>query len=234
MAIAPPYVPPNSGPGSLIGNRFPTGPEPEQPMGQSGTSILMDLIRRLMDEGDYEALSKILPQMYPEPAPDDLGAPPGPVLPSPEEELQGYGGSEFGEPGLGGDVGDYGGLMPEELGGLVGQAPLPGGSYPQYPLNEGPNVGQYENPTVSELPGMLGGLGGDQGFAPYPIGPGDQGFAPAPVGPGDAGFAPAPVGPPLGGFAPAPAPPDMRQPGPVPELPPWILELLLAAPTGQM
>jgi len=222
MAIAPPYVPPNSGPGSLIGNRFPTGPEPEQPMGQSGTSILMDLIRRLMDEGDYEALSKILPQMYPEPAPDDLGAPPGPVLPSPEEELQGYGGSEFGEPGLGGDVGDYGGLMPEELGGLVGQAPLPGGSYPQYPLNEGPNVGQYENPTVSELPGMLGGLGGDQGFAP------------APVGPVDAGFAPAPQGPPLGGFAPAPAPPDMRQPGPVPELPPWILELLLAAPTGQM
>jgi hypothetical protein len=224
MAIAPPYVPPNSGPGSLIGNRFPTGPEPEQPMGQSGVSILMDLIRKLMEDGDYQGLSQVLPQMYPEPAPDELGAPPGPVLPSPEEELAPADTMDMlGEDYGGGDVGEYGGLLPEELGGLVGQAPPSGGSWPEYPLNEGPNVGQYNNPSVSELPGILAGPQ-DAGFAPAPP-IGDAGFAPAPLGlPGDQGMTPTPplFGP--GGFT--GAPPDMRQPGPQGELPPWILELL--------
>jgi hypothetical protein len=236
MAIAPPYVPPNSGPGSLIGNRFPTGPEPEQPMGQSGVSILMDLIRKLMEDGDYQGLSQVLPQMYPEPAPDELGAPPGPVLPSPEEELAPADTMDMlGEDYGGGDVGEYGGLMPEELGGLVGQAPTPGGSWPQYPLNEGPNTGQYENPSVSELPGLLGGMG-DQGFAPAPPEPAPGGFGlPLGLG-GDAGFAPAPPEPLFGPGGFTPAPPDMRTPEPQPELPPWILELLGLQPgmMGQM
>lgn len=200
--------------GSLIGNRFSTQPEPPQPMGNSGVSMLMDLIRRLMEEGDYEGLSKVLPQMY-EPPTDELGAPPGPVLPAPEEELG------YDEMDMAGDMGEYSGLLPEELAGLTGQAPIGGGSFPQYPLEEGPNVGQYTNPSVSELPGMLGG---DAGFAPPIAEPGMGGFAP--IGPmGDAGFAPAPapLGP--GGFI-GGAPPDMRTPGPQPELPPWILELL--------
>jgi hypothetical protein len=132
-----------------------------------------------------------------------------------------------------GEIGEYGGLLPEELAGLTGQAPLGGGSFPQYPLEEGPNVGQYNNPSVTELPGLLAG---DAGFAPAPPLPQDPGMFGGAAGllGGDAGFAPAPPDPGL--LGPGFAPPDMRTPGPQPELPPWILELLGLQPgmQGQM
>lgn len=196
-------------------------------MGNSGVSILMDLIRRLMEEGDYEGLAKVLPQMYPPET--ETGAPPGPVLPEPEAPE--YGGEmEQGEMGLG-EAFPPGLLDP---GMLPEPAPPGGGNWPEYPLNEGPQVGQYTNPSVSELPGMLAGTG-DAGFAPAPVMPPDPGmFGGAQLG-AEGGFAPAPaplIGP--GGFT--GAPPDMRQPGMQPELPPWILELLGLQPgmMGQM
>lgn len=133
----------------MIGNRYPTTADEAARQAQqqgaaqgggTGVSILMDLIRRLMEDGDYEGLAKVLPQMYP---PEELGAPPGPVLPEPEADPYGVGeGFPSGmlDPGY----------MPEPV-------PEGGGNYPDYPLTPGPNVGEYSNPFVSELPGMLGG-----------------------------------------------------------------------------
>lgn len=219
-------APPNQGVGSLIGNRFPSGPEPEQPMGNSGVSILMDLIRKLMEEGDYEGLSKVLPQMYPE---DELGAPPGPVLPEPEAPEYADQMEYPGELGLGEAFPE--GLL--EPGMLPSPAPPSGGNWPQYPLQEGPNTGEYLNPSVADLPGMMAGIG-DAGFQGGTLPP-DVGQTPGllPQGEyGPGGFAPPEplFGP--GGFT--GAPPDMRQPGPVPELPPELLMLLGLMPQGQM
>lgn len=159
----------------MIGNRFPTtadeaarqaAQQQAAQTGSSGVSILMDLIRRLMEEGDYEGLAKVLPQMYPAEA--ETGAPPGPVLPEPEVD-EGYGMGESFPSGM---------VTPMQYPRQIGEG-TGAGSYPNYPLNEGETVGSYSNPFTGGVGDLAGVLAQEEGMGSIPPA-GVPGYAAAP------------------------------------------------------